>query len=88
MILGLRVVGVDAIPGPPPVPLPEVRPTPWMAFRRGEHERVLVAVQQQFGYACVVGLVAIALGRLSRTPPVPYGPAMIAGAFTVVLVTP
>lgn len=39
-------------------------------------------------YAGVASLAAVAVGRLSRRSPVPYGPAMLAGAFTVVLMTP
>jgi leader peptidase (prepilin peptidase)/N-methyltransferase len=35
--------------------------------------------------ACVTGLVRIALGRASKTAPIPYGPAMITGAFTVLV---
>jgi leader peptidase (prepilin peptidase)/N-methyltransferase len=35
--------------------------------------------------ACVTGLVKIALGRASRSAPIPYGPAMITGAFTVLV---
>ncbi len=38
-----------------------------------------------FGYACVAGLVAITLGQAARNSPIPFGPAMIAGAFTVLL---
>lgn len=40
------------------------------------------------GCAGMAGLVAITLGRLSRRSPIPYGPAMLAGTFTVVLTTP
>ncbi len=40
------------------------------------------------GYAGVAGMIAIALGRLSRRSLIPYGPAMLAGAFTVVLTGP
>lgn len=39
-------------------------------------------------YASLTSLIAITLGRLSKRSPIPYGPAMLAGAFTVVLATP
>lgn len=39
------------------------------------------------GYAGLASLIAIALGRLSRRSPIPYGPAMLAGTFTAVLTT-
>ena len=39
-------------------------------------------------YAGTTGLIAITLGRLSKRSPIPYGPAMLAGTFTVILATP
>ena len=47
---------------------------------------VVVGTVIALAYAGVAGLAGVTLGRLSRHSPIPFGPAMLAGALTAVLI--